>query len=107
MVSLRILIASLFVSNVYAAVIYYDNGVSVYIPESTWEIQSMPKGFNSFPYSILNPKGKLPWFGGWPEYEGCELSLGQPCEEPYFITVPKVEECVPEGELSLGGAPCK
>ena len=96
----KLLLVSLLSSNAFAAVIYYDNGVSVYIPESTWEIQSVPKGFNSLPYhAIWNPKGKLPWFGGWPEYK-CDS-----CEKPYFIT--SKEDCTPEGELTLGSAPCK
>ena len=116
MVNLRKLI-SLYLCSipVHAAVIYFDNGIAISVPESTWQVEIHPIGFNSLPYSKYNPKGKLPGFGGWPEYSSCkgQLTLGGVCEEPYFITVP-VEEpvegpegCTPKGELSLGGPPCK
>ena len=104
MANLRILVSMLISLPLQAAVVYYDNGVSVYIPESTWEVKAHPKGFNSLPYSESNPKGQLPFFGGWPEYESCSGLV--PCDEPYFITTVE-EDCTPEGELSLGGQPCK
>lgn len=104
---MRFLFLMLFSVSSYSAVIYWDDGTALNVPESTWEVKAVPKGFNTAPYSESNPKGMLPGFQGWPEYESCkgQLTLGGVCEEPYFITPPpKLRRQREEfGGLSLGG----
>ena len=112
-------IALLTPTNLYAqedATLYMPNGVSISIPLESWQVEVVPKGFNSFPYNAdTNAKGKLPGWGGWPSYtDGCKSGLvlgAEVCKRsPYFITFPEQkpepEACTPSGELTLGGNPC-
>lgn len=101
--------------------VYHPNGATLVVPAESWNVQSVPKGYNTKGYNVIgNPKGQLPGWGGWPGYtaeleamgcgDGLVVSPTVCPRQPYFSTLPDPDpepvECVGEDELTLGAPPC-
>ena len=77
--------------------VYHPDGWTLSIPAESWEVSAVPRGFNTGSYSDVNSKGKLPGWGGWPEYFGdCSKELAvspRRCDrQPFFLNEPNTPE---------------